>query len=151
TFDPGMFVDLSSTTSATGERGLLDLAVVQSPAALLVSRTALDGALEVLRFDLTQSLPLEASDGRVILRIPYEAEFHHGGSMVVLGDGDLLLSTGDGWIRPREAQSLDSPYGKVLRIPEERISGQGEVDPVDMDVLALGLRNPWQMSVDSET
>jgi glucose/arabinose dehydrogenase len=42
--------------------------------------------------------------------------FHYGGRMIFLPDGTLLFTCGDGFEYRERAQSLDSHFGKVLRI-----------------------------------
>ncbi len=64
---------------------------------------------------------------------------HYGGKLNWGPDGYLYTSLGDGGDKPA-AQSLESWRGKVIRF--------GDDGP---DIIAYGLRNPWQWSFDRET
>lgn len=64
---------------------------------------------------------------------------HYGGKLGFGADGYLYTSIGDGGDKPA-AQSLDSWRGKVIRF--------GDAGP---EIVAYGLRNPWQFSFDRET
>jgi glucose/arabinose dehydrogenase len=96
-----------------------------------------------------------------ILGIHQPAWDHKGGQLAFGPDGYLYIGVGDGGIArdPREnAQSLDVPLGKILRIDVDQ--GRPYGIPADNpfwgkygldEIFALGLRNPWQFSFDALT
>ncbi|MEM7307490.1 MAG: PQQ-dependent sugar dehydrogenase [Planctomycetota bacterium] len=107
-----------------------------------------------------------------ILVMPYPAyPGHHAGGWIGFGpDGYLYLTVGDGVttgleeIGGAEAQSLDSLFGKVLRIDVDGDDFPGDPDrdyavPADNPfvgagegaVWAYGLRNPYRASFDRAT
>jgi len=80
---------------------------------------------------------------------------HYGGAMVWLGDGTLLLTTGDGFDHREQAQSLGSMMGKTIRIAED-----GSIPPDNpfvgregaaAAVWTYGHRNPQGLAVDPAT
>jgi glucose/arabinose dehydrogenase/PKD repeat protein len=79
----------------------------------------------------------------------------HGGTVAFGTDGKLYISTGDN-TTAAEAQRLDVPRGKILRINKDGtipadnpfVDGTG---PNRDEIWALGLRNPFRMSIDSVT
>lgn len=96
-------------------------------------------------------------DGTVIFRAePDKSGVHHfGGRLAFLGDGTLLLTTGEGYSRKDEAQSVEGHFGKVIRIrsdgsaPDDNpFAGRGAVAA---KVLSYGHRNPQGLAVDAAT
>jgi glucose/arabinose dehydrogenase len=84
------------------------------------------------------------SDGvRRVLDLGPVPEQHHGGQLQFGPDGLLYVSTGVG-DEPEQAQALDRPGGKILRL-DPRVPG------AQPEVYALGLRNPWRFSFDRRT
>jgi glucose/arabinose dehydrogenase len=89
---------------------------------------------------------------------------HNGGQLQFGPDGHLYIGTGDGGgggDPDRNAQSLNSPLGKLLRIdPVPGNAGAygipagnpfaGSIPGLD-EIYALGLRNPWRFSFDRKT
>ena len=78
-----------------------------------------------------------------------------GGSLALGNDGKLYISTGENWT-PADAQRLDIPRGKILRINKDGTiptdnpfyDGAG---PNRDEIWAYGLRNPFRMSIDPVT
>lgn len=79
-------------------------------------------------------------------------DVHYGGRMAFLPDGTLLLTTGDGFDFREQAQRLDSPLGKVMRI-----SIDGKVPPgnpfssvptAQGAIWSRGHRNPQGLAYD---
>ncbi|WP_416907975.1 MAG: PQQ-dependent sugar dehydrogenase [Polymorphobacter sp.] len=75
---------------------------------------------------------------------------HFGGRMVALGDGSLVMSTGDGFDYREQAQVKASGLGKIVRI-----GGDGSI-PADnpferSPVWSWGHRNPQGLALDAET
>ncbi len=96
-------------------------------------------------------------DGNVIFRAePDKSGVHHyGGRLAFLDDGTLLLTTGEGYSRKDEAQSIDGHFGKVVRIhsdgtapADNPFAGQGSNAA---KVLSYGHRNPQGLAVDPAT
>jgi glucose/arabinose dehydrogenase len=106
--------------------------------------------------------PNAASTERQLLVLAQPHTTHKGGMLAFDGDGMLLISTGDGGASddPHD-NGLDtaSLLGKLLRIDVDRgwpyaipgdngFSADGLARP---EVHAIGLRNPWRLSVDRES
>ena len=79
---------------------------------------------------------------------------HYGGRMVWLGDGTLLVTTGDGFNYRERAQYLDNQMGKTVRmtdggaVPEDNpFTGQADKDPY---VYTYGHRNAQGLVYDAE-
>ena len=96
-------------------------------------------------------------DGSVIFRAePDKSGVHHyGGRLAFLNDGTLLLTTGEGYSRKDEAQSIDGHFGKVIRIRSDGSTPEDNpfVDrgPRAAKVLSYGHRNPQGLAVDAAT
>jgi glucose/arabinose dehydrogenase len=59
-------------------------------------------------------------DVRVIWRQTRKSgDFHFGGRIAFLPDGTLLVSLGEGYSRMREAQQLDTTFGKIVRLRDD--------------------------------
>ncbi len=119
-FDTNNLLYLSYTLKTKDEKGLV----------LVVSSFALkEGKL---------------SKGDEMVRIPAAEKYHHGGTLRVF-DSHLYLSVGDGGPQrdpKRNAQNMKLYLGKMLRINLEK--------PYKVKIVALGLRNPWSFSINSE-
>lgn len=94
----------------------------------------------------------------VVLREFEVARDHFGGELLFGPDGYLWLSIGDGG-RRKNAQKLDIPRGAILRFD---VSTPGVAEPAPdnpfigvedaaKDMWAIGLRNPWRISIDEPT
>lgn len=149
-------LDFRSGTSTEGERGLLGLALVPDTDQLVLSRTTLDGTLVVQRIDLEATGPaVDSAD--TIMSIPMEDTYHNGGALVLHDNGDLYVGVGDD---EKEAgpdpapQDPESPLGSIVRIPAEMLAGTHAASgfqPTADDLVAIGLRNPWRLSLESDT
>lgn len=117
-----------------------------------------------------------------LMRVDWPSFAHNGGDLNFGPDGMLYIPMGDGgghddqdgqlfFDRPiyghqrdGNAQKLNTPLGKILRIdvdgnssangrygipPDNPFVGAGA--PVVEEIHAIGLRNPWRMSFDSKT
>jgi hypothetical protein len=144
-----VFLDIRDLVLFPGntEEGLLSLAfspAYRSNHRLFVYYINNSGDSVVVRYrsNATFSRAVE-SDRRRIDRFnqPAGQHNHKGGTLLFDHGGSLLLSLGDGGggCDPGDrAQNPQSPLGKVLRLR-----------PDHWTVLALGLRNPFRMSIDS--
>jgi glucose/arabinose dehydrogenase len=68
---------------------------------------------------------------------------HYGGQLAFGPDGFLYVGIGDGTAKAA-AQDPESLLGKLVRIDPRR-------DPVQPEIVAYGLRNPWRFSFDRAT
>ena len=115
---------------------------------------------------------IDTTSGREVLRVPH-AQFNHNGGELRFGpDGMLYISMGDGGAADDQgpghtdpggnAQDLSSLNGKILRIdPNAGSKMPGYGIPADNpfvatagargEIWALGFRNPYKMSFDSQT
>lgn len=151
--DPEPVVDLRGEVSVAGEQGLFDLAAVDDGRAVLVSYTAIDGSLVVERFPFRPGEPIERADGTEVLRLPWSYPWHHGGSLAVLDDGDVLVGIGDQGLSPPGVPVSQDPgllFGSIVRVPAAAVAAPDSGwAPSPLDVVARGLRNPWKMSIDA--
>lgn len=103
---------------------------------------------------------------KLVLRVPVDQPYHHGGGLAFGPNGYLFISTGDGqeanhWLHepPFVAQSLSTLRGKVLRIdvdhgdpyavpPSNPFVGKAGARG---EIWALGFRNPWKLAIDPRT
>ena len=79
-----------------------------------------------------------------IITIPYKNDYHHGGT-IIYKNNSLYLSTGDGGPQgdpDMSSQNINNYYGKILKINLE--------DDNHIKNIAIGLRNPWKFSIDSQ-
>lgn len=161
--------------SSAGEGGLLSVAFHPDYATngrLFVFLENPQGNIEVREYDRSSTNPPQANaaSGDVIMFIDHsQGVNHYGGTLAFGPDGYLYISVGDGGgpgADPQnDAQNPNSLLGKVLRIdvngddfgadaqrdyaipntnPFVGVNGADEV-------WALGLRNPYRMSFDSQT
>lgn len=92
----------------------------------------------------------------VLLELPtLTAANHNGGALHVGNDGKLYVAVGDNAIGDN-AQSLDTPFGKVLRINRDgSIPADnpffGRTSGVNRAIWALGLRNPFTTAFQRST
>src|SRR5215208_617087 len=124
------FLDLTSSISSGGERGLLGIALPPDYATsgrFFVNFTNTAGDTVVARFRRSASNPLAAdassrfdlvwSTGERVIRQPFSN--HNGGSLVFGPDGYLYIGMGDGGSGndpSHFAQNMTSLLGKMLRI-----------------------------------
>lgn len=154
------FVDLSERISCCGERGLLGLAFDPDYAAsgrLFVNYTNADGDTEVVELARTSD-PDVASPEIVRRFFTVDQPFanHNGGMLAFGADGYLYVGLGDGGAAgdPQDnGQNPDVKLGKILRIDVDTYPTPppGNAPGGDLDVWALGLRNPWRFSFDRQT
>jgi cytochrome c len=124
---------------------------------------------------------LYAPTKKVVLEVPTQRETccHTGGGMVFDKDGNLFLTTGNNtgnptagtsglderpdrasWDYQRAAGSTNDLRGKILRIhpeddgtysiPKGNLFAEG-TDKTRPEIYTMGHRNPWRISIDSET
>ena len=144
----GVVLDISDLTEAGGERGLLGLAHSPDGTRAFVNYTDLDGHTVVAHYDVNDDGTFDVASRRTLLTIEQPYANHNGGDLVVTPDGaDLFVFTGDGGSGgdpDRESLDATSLLGKVVRL--DPLS-----DSPSPDVWAVGLRNPWRVSIDPWT
>jgi len=74
---------------------------------------------------------------------------HYGGRMAFLGDGTLLLTTGEGFDYREAAQDIDSGLGKVIRMRDDGSAPLDNPFPGSPFVFSYGHRNPQGLAVSS--
>jgi len=162
------FLDVSSLTSAFGERGLLGLAfhpeyhVATSSNAgqAFINHTDTSGTTVVARYTVDANNPdrLDPASRQVVLTIAQPYSNHNGGMLAFGPDGYLYIGTGDGGSAGdpgNRAQSPSTLLGKMLRLDVDQLpysspaSNMGAQDPNMLDeIWGLGMRNPWRFSFD---
>jgi len=170
------FLNLTSSVSSGGERGLLGLAFAPDYASsgrVYVNFTNTAGNTVVARF-LRSSIPTQADpSSRFDLQLEGTRRFitqpfsnHNGGHLAFGPDGYLYIGLGDGGSGndpDHRAQNPNELLGKMLRIDVNVPDGDpfGYRIPPDNpflggnsardEIWAFGLRNPWRYSFDDVT
>lgn len=137
--EPEAVLDISSDVSTEGEGALLSLAHSPRGDEIFVTYAGRDKKLHLEAF-----VPGDAGSRRELLAIDHPNEVHWGGHLEFDDEGALYLSTGEGGpVAPRPLVSQDpgSPLGKLFRLDPDAAKPEPEM-------IALGLRNPWQFSID---
>ena len=165
---PTPFLDLRTSISTGGERGLLGLAFHPDYPVhpyLYVDFTDRNGNTAIDRFTVSSD-PNVAShaSGLRLLTIGQPYANHNGGNLAFGPDGYLYIGMGDGGSAGdpgNRAQSLNSLLGKMLRIDIDHGSGSKHyrspasnpyVGRTGLDeIWSRGLRNPWRWSFDRLT
>ena len=158
--------DIVRNVSGQGEQGLLGLAFhpnYTENGFFFVNYTGNDGNTIVERYSVTDDENIaDPTTGKMIIQVYQPAANHNGGCIQFGPDGYLYIGMGDGgsaddpWNNSQNRQEL---LGKMLRIdidtdepyliPEDNPFAS---DDFTLDeIWAIGLRNPWRFSFDSET
>ncbi len=167
---PEAVLDISSSISSNGERGLLGLAFdpnFEATNHFFVNYTDERGDTVVSRFTLDNTTTIaDVQSEKVLLTISQPFPNHNGGQIAFGPDGYLYIATGDGGAGgdPINAgQDLTTLLGKILRIDVNGNETQAYLVPEDNpfvdqvvnkddalpEIWSYGLRNPWRMSFDS--
>lgn len=148
---PGpIMADLTASTFARSERGLLGLAFSLDGSTAFVNYTNLEGNTVVESMNVTSDGSFDMSSRRTIFSLDQPFPNHNGGELMVTADGEsLLVFTGDGGSQgdpERVALDESSLYGKIVRLDIT------SADPSDTATIwASGLRNPWRAFFDPIT
>ncbi len=137
--DTETVLDISGEVSTEGEGALLSIAASPKTEEVFVTYSGLDKRLHLEAF-----IPGDEKSRRELLAIEHPNEVHWGGHLEFDDDGRLYLSTGEGGpVAPRPLVSQDpkSPLGKLFRLDPD-------AEKPEPELIALGLRNPWQFSID---
>lgn len=170
--DTTEFLNIFNETNDDGEQGLLSIAFSPN---FLVDRTFYihvnpDGphVSEVRQYRTvpTSYAQADTSTSNPILTVPQPSQINHKGGTVFFDNAQrLLISLGDGGNAPLAAQDRNGLLGKILRvdpsidafpadamrdysIPAANPFSSGGGSP---EILAMGLRNPFRISVDPVT
>lgn len=161
------FLDISDRLVSGGERGLLGMAFhpdYTNNGYFYVNYTNTNGDTHISRFSVDENNPDEALPGSEMILLMIEQPYsnHNGGNIVFGPDNYLYIGTGDGGSGgdPEDrAQDSTTLLGKMLRIDVDGGSPYGI--PADNpfvgnssaldEIWALGMRNPWRFSFDSQT
>lgn len=156
TLDRQVVLDLRGVVATGAQDGLFDLLLVDGGSKLLVSYSGIDRALHVDRYEYAAGSPVDPSTRVALVQLPATYAFQIGGGLALERSGDVLLGIGDQGT-PRAggvAPGLDpaSLHGTVIEIPAE-VAGHADEPwtPTADSIVAVGLRNPWRISVDQET
>lgn len=165
-----IFLDIVNLARYDGEMGLLGIAFHPNYASngyFYVNYNDVNtGKTTISRFSRSAGDPDKAdslSEFKIIqIYQPYDN--HKGGQILFGADGYLYIGMGDGGNQGdpgNRAQNKDTLLGKILRIDVNSTSGllNYSIPPDNpyavsggaKEVYALGFRNPWRFSQDSET
>jgi glucose/arabinose dehydrogenase len=146
-------LDLSRQVSKGNEQGLLSIAFDPAYATngrLYVDYTDRDGVTQVVAYTVTDGVPRSP---QTLLTVEQPYANHNGGLVLFDRTGMLLVGMGDGGSAgdPADrAQDLRDDLGKILRLdPQTGAGAPGNPYPENPKVWALGLRNPWRFSFDT--
>ncbi|OEZ77929.1 soluble aldose sugar dehydrogenase YliI precursor [Janthinobacterium sp. HH104] len=161
------FLDISTLTTTSGERGLLSMAFHPQYASngyffLYYTNLAGDIVIERRQVSAGNANMADPLSALTILTIPHPTFSNHYGGLLSFGpDGYLYAGTGDGGGAgdpPRNAQNTNVLLGKLLRLD---VSASSAAQPYAIppgnpfataggrpEIWAYGLRNPWRYAFD---
>jgi hypothetical protein len=153
--DDSIFIDVSSkvgTPEDFFESGLFSIAFHPSEKYFLISYSDLENNLAVEKYYLNNNLVPNLENSEVILQIPNPMCCHYSGNIIWSNYfNDFLISVGDMETDPyNHSGPLDTtnPKGKILFLnkkeSETDLLAVNSSDRPRKDILAFGLRNPWQ-------
>jgi glucose/arabinose dehydrogenase len=156
-------LDMTDLTSASGERGLLGLAIDAEGTFAYVDYTDNNGDTAIDEYAIQTDGTFDAASRRNVLSFDQPYPNHNGGGVVFGPDHLLYIGTGDGGAAndpQRRALNLSEWLGKILRIDPRQGTGPYTVPPdnpfvgiegAHPEIWAVGLRNPWRFSFDRQT
>lgn len=161
------FLDLTTQTVAnTGEFGMYDIAFhpgykdPQSPGfgffyVFYTGRKGDDIYSYISRFRISADPDVANPTVEAwLFREQQTQPWHKGGELLFdPRDGSLYASVGED-AQPHLAQQLDTPKGKIIRLMVDNLPPTAEGDVtglVDMEIVAIGLRNPYRFDLDPVT
>jgi glucose/arabinose dehydrogenase len=156
-------VDISEEVTAGGEQGLLGLAFSPDGRYLYLAYTDQDGNHQVSELTMRGQRADPGSE-RSLLHFDDPFPNHNGGQLAFGPDRRLYIAFGDGGSGGDplgNGQSLDTLFGKILRIDPRPSGGRAYGIPPDNpfvnrddarpEIWDYGLRNPWRFSFDAAT
>ena len=142
-------LDLTGTTGASGERGLLGIVFHPNGRFLYVNHTDNDGDTVVARYRMRTDKTADPATRTVLFTVDQPYANHNGGGLAFGPAGRLYIGTGDGGSRDdpkRFALDRSSMLGKIVSVDPlargERSAGAR--------IWSIGLRNPWRFEFDDE-
>jgi glucose/arabinose dehydrogenase len=165
------FLNVSSVVRYNGgEAGLLSIAFhpnFEQNGYFFIYYTALNWNVTLARYRVSATNPDVANpnSGVILFSYPKPGGFHNhnGGSLQFGKDGYLYISIGDGGDAGdpfNNAQNINSPFGKMLRLDINVTNAPYYKIPPDNpfvnnpnalhSIWALGLRNPWKWGFDRQ-
>jgi len=151
-------LDLRRLVGDFGDQGLLDISFSPRGADLFVLYTDPRQVLNLVSFRVSGAHIIGRDRPVLAVRVP--GIDHQGGGMAWGPDGALFLGIGDGG-RRRQAQSMHSLLGKIIRIEPKQAGPEPYAIPADNpfagspfargEIWASGLRNPWRIARDGDT
>jgi hypothetical protein len=142
---------LTVQTTASGERGLLSLALHPTDLTKLYvffNDSASGSASVVQEFTRNPQTGM-ATAGKELYRAAHSASNHQGGNLAFGADKMLYVSLGDNAQGAGSAGNLAINYGKIFRLdPATGMAPPGNHMGI---IWSYGLRNPWRMSFDRKT
>lgn len=124
-----------------------------------------DRANRISRFTAMPSAPLKLDAASELAILEWPSAGHDGGDLAFGADGMLYIASGDGTGDSDtldSGQDVDNLLGSVLRIDVDHPTDERpysippdnpfvELEGARPEIWAIGLRNPWRMSVDRKT
>ena len=153
------FLDISALVKSGGEQGLLGLAFhpdYSTNGYFYVDYINKAGDSELVRYSVTADPMLAGPSTRLkLLEVDQPATNHNGGMLAFGPDGYLYWGLGDGGGSgdPYEnGQDSSTLLGSMLRLDVDNPPPYGAPGNAwGSEVWAIGLRNPWRFSFDSQT
>ena len=148
-----VLLDLTKEISKGNEQGLLSIAfdpAYADNARLYADYTDKAGDTRVVAYTVRDGL---ATTPELLYSVRQPFSNHNGGQLLFDPTGMLLVGLGDGGSAgdpANRAQDLGSDLGKILRLdPKNGAAAPGNPYRQNPRVWALGLRNPWRFSFDT--
>jgi uncharacterized repeat protein (TIGR01451 family) len=164
------FLDITGRPGTVGDQGLLSVAFPPDFANkkhFYINYVTAANTLVVARYNITSDPDVaDPNSEQIVLSVgPYQNSASHFGGELAFGplDGDLYfgLGTGSGGAPNAMGQDTTVLFGKILRLDVETgnpatytvpAGNPYATDPnARPEIWALGLRNPWRSSFDSQT
>jgi glucose/arabinose dehydrogenase len=156
-------LDMTNLTNASGEQGLLGLAINADGTLAYLDYTDNNGDTQIDEYAIKSDGTFDAATRRTVLAIDQPYPNHNGGELVFGPDHLLYIGTGDGGAAndpQRRALNAGEWLGKILRIDPRQGDGAYTVPPdnpfvgiegAHPEIWSVGLRNPWRFSFDRAT
>ena len=156
-------LDMTDLTSASGEQGLLGLAINADGTMGYVDYTDNNGDTAIDEYAIQADGIFDPSSRRTVLAFDQPYANHNGGEVAFGPDHMLYIGTGDGGAAndpQRRALNVAEWLGKILRIDPRPGNGAYTVpadnpfvgiDGAHPEIWSVGLRNPWRFSFDRQT